>query len=207
MIDLETQATGAQRFFAAARAAGRPTVSGGGSLMETTSEVRSWLPAIIGKYGIRTMADVPCGDGHWMAHVDLGGVYYVGYDLLADVVGRAAFGPGRGKDLGRTYRVHNAITTPPDRADLILCRDFLVHLSYEHALAVLENFRRSGSRYLAVNTFPYVRNEELAQSHAGWGWRPLDLESEPFDLGPAIDGVMEVAAGEGWERWMKLFEL
>ena len=197
--DVTAQHDGAAGFFRLMRGTGRPTVCGGGSLMETTSEVRAWLPKIIAEHGIRSIADVPCGDAFWMQHVPLNGCGYVGYDLLQDVLALAP--------KGREYRALNAIEAVPERADLIVCRDFLVHLTYAHALRVLANFRASGARWLAVNTFPRVVNAELAQSHPGWGWRPLNIEAAPFSLSGAVDEVQEVAAGEKWERWMKLYRI
>ncbi len=46
------------------------------------------------------------------------------------------------------------IRQDPAAGSLILCRDTLVHFSYQHAFAGLKHFHDSGSRYLLTTTFP-----------------------------------------------------
>jgi hypothetical protein len=47
-------------------------------------------------------------------------------------------------------------------ADLILCRDCLVHLTYEDILKVISNFKKSGAKYLLTTTFTYrEKNSDL----------------------------------------------
>jgi hypothetical protein len=199
MIDVELQAQGAARYVAMQHAVGRESMSGPGSSLEATAEIREWLPWILEKLGAKSMADVPCGDHHWLATVDIPCGYH-GYDLLPELVEANRYGfPAR------RFDVLNAISDVPD-GDVILCRDLLVHLSLEHAACVLARFRESGARYLLLTTYPGVKNHELSQSHPGWGWRPLDMEAEPFRLVPTGDGVMEAGAREGSaERWVKVF--
>ena len=65
------------------------------------------------------------------------------------------------------------------RADLIVCRDGLVHLSFADASAAIDNFRRSGSRYLLATTFiDRGENEDVITG----GWRVLNLQAAPFHL-------------------------
>ena len=63
--------------------------SGTGSSLAATAQVRAGLPALFRQLGVRRLLDVPCGDFHWMAHVDLaaaGVETYVGGDLVEAVV-------------------------------------------------------------------------------------------------------------------------
>jgi hypothetical protein len=46
--------------------------SGPGSSVEQTAVIRDRLPKLIAELGINSMLDIPCGDLHWMQHVDLG---------------------------------------------------------------------------------------------------------------------------------------
>jgi hypothetical protein len=62
-------------------------------------------------------------------------------------------------------------------ADLIICRDGLVHLSFADARAAIHNFRRSGSRYLLATTFVgRLQNRDVATG----GWRVLNMQQGPF---------------------------
>ncbi len=199
----DTQFQGAQRFRELQESRRVETVNGPGSLMSHTTEVREWLPKFVRSRRIRSLADIPCGDHNWMAHVALPKeCEYVGYELLPELVEQ-----NRQRYPRRRFEMFNAITDIPPKADCIFCRDFFVHLTHEHATAALDNFRKSGAACLICTTFPNETNQELHESHTGWGWRPLNMEAEPFNLAKPFDGVREVVAGEQWERWLKAYEL
>src|SRR6185295_15560120 len=67
------------------------------------------------------------------------------------------------------------------RADLVLCRDCLVHLSFKDVFRALENIRRSGARFLLTTTFS--KREQNRDIETG-NWRPLNLERAPFSMPP-----------------------
>ena len=99
------------------------------------------------------------------------------------------------------------LNTSLPRADLIIARDILFHLNSAHISSALANFRRSNSSWLLTTTFPWVTsNKDLepqsehylgfqAQPHKPvWGYREVNLEIAPFDLG--ADGLESLE-----ERW------
>ena len=61
---------------------GTESASGPGSSVEETRVLRRVLPDILRDMSVRSMLDIPCGDFHWMQHVDLSGVDYVGADVV-----------------------------------------------------------------------------------------------------------------------------
>lgn len=73
--------------------------------------------------------------------------------------------------------VADITVNPLPTADLILCRDCLVHLSFAHIDAALANFRASGARWLLTTTFPMI--EENVDCEDG-DWRALNLTLPPF---------------------------
>jgi hypothetical protein len=73
-------------------------------------------------------------------------------------------------------------------ADLIVCRDGLVHLSFADARAAIENFRRSGSRYLLATTF--VQRSENRDVPTG-GWRVLNMQAPPFSFPAPLTTIDE----------------
>jgi hypothetical protein len=86
------------------------------------------------------------------------------------------------------FEVADATRDPLPRADLVLCRDLLVHLSFADARAVLRNVRRSGASYLLTTTFPSrTENAEILSGE----WRPLNLELPPFSLPPPLQMITE----------------
>ncbi|HOV12498.1 MAG TPA: hypothetical protein PLL90_12125 [Bacteroidales bacterium] len=68
----------------------------------------------------------------------------------------------------------------PPQADLIFCRDCLVHLSNRDVLRALRNFIKSGSTYLLTTTFP--NTDVNADMVSARGWRPLNFQKPPFDF-------------------------
>ena len=74
------------------------------------------------------------------------------------------------------------------RADAILCRDCLVHLSLANIAAAVANFRRSGSEWLVTTTFPELRTNIDCEDG---DWRALNLALAPFHWGPPVKLLVE----------------
>lgn len=153
------------------------STSGSGSSLGQTSRLRRDLPALCLRLGIRSILDLPCGDGHWMASVDLPGVAYTGGDLLPELVAANA----ARNSPGRHFEVLDLIASPLPSADLLLCRDCLVHFSFADVARALANIRRARITYLLTTTFP----AETANLDITTGdWRPLNLECAPVGFPP-----------------------
>jgi hypothetical protein len=80
---------------------------------------------------------------------------------------------------------------PP--ADLLFCRDCLVHLSYADIRRALGNAVRSDILHILTTTFPDGEtNEDIVTGD----WRVLDLERAPFHL-PAPMRILNEGCTEG----------
>ena len=172
--------------------AGPESRSGEGSGLAATALLREELPVLLRRVGARRLLDVPCGDFHWMRHVDLRGVEYVGGDIVEAIVERneALFGePGR----RRFVRVDLTAGPLPD-ADVMLCRDCLVHLSYANIARALRVVQASGVRYLLTTTFPSI---DANADAADGDWRPLNLRLAPFGLPAPLWSLAEGCEEEG----------
>lgn len=173
---------------------GGESASGEGASGDQTARILAALPALCRALGVRRLLDLPCGEGHWMARADLGGVHYLGADLVPELVARAArdhAGPGR------EYRVLDLTASPLPDADLLLCRDALVHLSFADIARALANLRRATIPWLLATTFPgEARNEDIVTGD----WRPLNLERAPFHF-PAPVQLLNEGCTEGAGRF------
>jgi hypothetical protein len=71
--------------------------SGPGSSVEQTAVIRDRLPKLIAELGVKSVLDIPCGDLHWMQHVDLGAARYIGADIVESMIAanRRRFASGR----------------------------------------------------------------------------------------------------------------
>lgn len=165
--------------------------SGPGSSPEVVREVALGLPPLLARLGVRSLLDAPCGDFGWMSGVDRSGFDYVGADIVAPLVeGLAA----RHSDARTRFVVLDLARGPLPRADAVLCRDALVHLSFRLALAALARIEESGATWLLATTFPgLARNEDCVTGL----WRPLDLERPPFSFPPPVETIREQGDPEG----------
>jgi SAM-dependent methyltransferase len=167
---------------------GSDSVSGTGSDLGQTTSVREILPKLLAELGARTFLDAPCGDLHWIRTVDLG-VEYIGVDIVQELVDRL-----RIEFPQRRFECCDLVESDLPRADLIFCRDCLVHLPLEEVRKVLTNFVRSGATWLLTTTFPAVRvNKDVKWS----GWRPLNLQAAPFGLPKPARLINEGCTEEG----------
>jgi hypothetical protein len=167
--------------------------SGAGAAIEQAAGILDQLGALISQLGVRTMVDVPCGDFAWMQYLRTD-VHYIGGDVIPELVeanDRRWGGPQR------RFETIDLITGALPEGDLLLCRDCLVHLSYEDALAALRNIGRSRCRWLLTTTFPgCVANEDIVTGD----WRPVNLERAPFRL-PAPQLLLNERCTEGGDTF------
>jgi len=149
--------------------------SGTGSELAATENLRLYLPELFSRLTIRTVLDAPCGDWNWMRNVNLSGVDYTGVDVVSSIVRSNSQWFSRS---GVRF-VHADIAKDElPTADLILCRDCWVHLSFADIAAVLENFRRSGATWLLASNSPTI--EKNRNQDTGLNWRYLNLHRAPF---------------------------
>jgi len=167
-------------------------VSGPGSTQARGGDFRPALIALLDAYDIRSIVDAPCGDFNWMRGVladrDLD---YTGVDIVEALIANNVrqFATDR-----RRFLTLDMTRDDLPAADLVLCRDGLVHLSFADARAAMRNFRRSGSRYLLTTTFvSHARNRDIATG----GWRALNVQAPPFNLPPPLARVDERYRGSG----------
>ena len=157
---------------------GVESVSGRGSDPDQTTRIIRDLPTLLHALEIRRLLDIPCGDYRWMSRVSLGEIDYVGADVVEALVAE-----NRRRFAGAHVRFErlNMITDPLPRADLVLCRDCLVHLSYADVFAVFRQMCGSRSRFLLTTTFTA---RETNHDVLSGEWRTLNLEKPPFNFPP-----------------------
>lgn len=168
------------------------SVSGLGSELAATERLRVEIPRMLEELGARVLLDLPCGDFEWLSRTALPVERYIGGDIVEALV-------TRNRELyGREFQRLDLCADALPKADVVLCRDCLVHLSLANIRRAVENLKRSGSQWLLTTTFPEC--EENVDIQDG-DWRMLNFELAPFGWGkPArllVEGCTE--SGGGYE--------
>jgi SAM-dependent methyltransferase len=156
------------------------STSGVGSTLALTRVLRRRLPKLLHDLRIESVLDIPCGDFNWLREVDLGVRDYVGADIVAALIetNQARYTVVQPKRSIRFAKL-DLLTSPLPRADLVLCRDCLVHFTTRHVWQALGQIKRSRASYLLTTTYPESRND---RNIATGEWQPLNLEAPPFSL-------------------------
>jgi hypothetical protein len=158
------------------------SVSGIGSRLVQTENIRRELPRIFAQYEVKRLFDAPCGDLNWMKLVlEETKVDYAGGDVVSEVVELAR---RNSPNPAYQFSVFDITSDRFPAADLWLCRDVLFHLSFSNIWKALENFSRSGVTMMLVTTHT---DEEVVNRDIWTGdFRLLDLFKPPFSLPRSI---------------------
>jgi len=157
---------------------GKESVSGTGSDTVHTIVIRNKLPNILKQYKVSSVLDAACGDFNWMKKVNLPLDMYIGVDIVQQIIENNNQLYAHEKQ--RFMNLDISKDRLP-RTDFILCRDCLVHYPYSIIFNILKNLKQSGATYLFTTTFPQKKcNVDIY--HAGYEWRPLNLEMAPFNF-------------------------
>lgn len=174
--------------------------SGPTSTIQRTQHLRAELPRLLRKFDIRTLFDAPCGDMNWMrALLREINVDYVGADIVPEMIEQHK----NDQDL-RSRATFLLLDITKDRlpaADLMLARDFLFHLSFEHTKAFMRNFAASSIPYLLTTSHINKGKFENRDIVTG-NWRFIDLFKPPYNL--PVDTIDKILDGKG-DRYLYLW--
>lgn len=157
------------------------SLSGPGSTLAYTKNIREELPRLWAQLGTQVFLDAPCGDFNWFRHIARNPNFkYIGGDIVEVLVNA-----NRDKyaDPCTVFMHLDVVSDPLPDADFWLCRDCLFHLPTIDILAALQNFAASNIPYLCTSTHPEcLLNTDIATGD----FRLLNLELAPYSLGKAI---------------------
>jgi hypothetical protein len=167
------------------------SLSGSGSTLENTTEIRKQIPLLLKAFHCNSLLDLPCGDFHWMKTVQLPVETYIGADCIRALIDRHNT---LYRDHQRSFIHLDALIQDFPKVDLVLCRDMLVHLSYEGIFKFLKNVKKSGSQYLLTTHFTNLRpNRNIPTG----GWRTLNFCQPPFSFPEPLYIILEGCNEEG----------
>ena len=174
------------------------TVSGGGSELARTEEIRRELPVLLKHLEIKTMLDAGCGDWHWMGTLDLAGIKVSACDIVPEIIVA-----NKQQYSGVDFFIADITSDELPKVDLVLCRATLFHLSFANIQKALSRLFQC-SDYVLTTIHP---NIDANQNITDGGWRRLNLMKAPFNLpppdvffydGPGKDGGLGLWRKEAW---------
>lgn len=174
--------------------------SGEGSSLAYTENIRRALPDLVEKYNINSILDTPCGDFHWFKNIQFKReIQYTGGDIVKSLI----------EDMNAKYKtdnrsfIHIDITKDPlPKADLLICRDALFHLSFADITAFLENVKKSDIEWILVtNNSLSTTNTDITHGN----WRPLNLMIPPFNLPAGKERILDCPPNEPFQKYMVLW--
>ena len=172
------------------------TLSGLGSEIARTHNIREQLPRLLAEMGTETLVDVGCGDFNWMKEIQLP-CAYIGVDVVPEVI---EANKAKYESDSRKFYLLDATSQPVPQGDTVLCREILIHLSFADTARVIENIRRSGAVFfMASNETGATYNHDILSG----GHRPLNLLVAPFFFPPPNFTIAE--ASQGSDRWLSVW--
>jgi SAM-dependent methyltransferase len=169
----------------------RESLSGPGSSVMRTRYLRPRLIALIAELDVRSVLDAGCGDFNWLRLAELPGVVYTGVDIVEALVAQNI---ERHSSPNRAFLKADLLSDPLPQADLIFCRDCLVHFSFEDIRRALANLKKCGATWLLATTFTALeRNEDIETG----GWRPLHLQLAPLGFPAPVRAIEDGPRPDG----------
>lgn len=167
------------------------TVSGPGSTIEYTENIRREIPIVLERYHIKRILDAPCGDYNWfrLIHRDEE-TEYIGGDIVAPLVDS---NQAKYANSNTSFITIDITKDPLPSADLWICRDCLMHFSNQDTFLAFENFLRSAISYILTSTYPesWDNSDIVTGDHHN-----INLEKPPFNLCKPIIYIDDWI--EGW---------
>jgi hypothetical protein len=152
------------------------SVSGAGSEQAQTEYLLIKLRSLVKELNVKHLLDVPCGDFNWIKHLQIPGLLYTGGDIVQEITlkNKSKYG-----SVKRKFITVDITSGRLSDADLLLCRDCFVHLSFNDISRALLNIKRHKITYLLTTTFPDCKiNEDITTGD----WRPINLMLPPFNF-------------------------
>ena len=168
----------------------KESISGLGSEQKNTINIKKGIIDIINDHKIKSILDAPCGDFNWIRNILNEDLQYVGGDIVTDLIN---------KNL-KNYKKKNINFIQLDitndnlpNADLMICRDCLIHLSFKNIKLFLKNFKKSKINFLLLTSYKLkdpkkrIINLDIPDGE----FREIDLSESPFFFHKPINEILD----------------
>lgn len=158
--------------------------SGPGSFASLNNDLFGYMSGVLEREGVRSIADVGCGDFQLFRDFDFASRSYLGLDVVEDLVAKNA--KTYGKEGVLFQAMPESLANLPV-ADLYILKDVLIHLSNVESARLLVHIL-SKCRYAIIVNNTAVLPSDYNREVAIGGFRPVDVSLAPFNL-PVLEKV------------------
>lgn len=171
----------AKKFVEMKRQHNQESLSGPGSWKSSTRDAVNFINHIIGKYDIKSILDLGCGDWNWFNEIDLSDCTYTGWDadelMIAD--NQSKYGTEN-----INFSVEDIFNNEYPQVDLIICRDVLFHVEFELSTKLINNTKQKTNFFLSTCFREQKSNSGIKKycNIENWGFFRINLNIAPFNL-------------------------
>ena len=169
----------------------KESVSGPGSEIENTKNIREEILKLIDKYEIKKFLDIPCGDFNWIKNIVNKNFEYTGGDIVPNLINtnKEKFTQSNIK-----FIEINLIEDKLPYADLMLCRDCLIHFSNNNIKKFFNNFIKSEINYILITSYELNFEKKILEYNYDINdgdFRPTFLMEKPFNLPQPLIKILD----------------
>ena len=168
----------------------KESVSGLGSEQKNTINIKKKLVDIINHYKIESILDAPCGDFNWIKDILNDKIQYIGGDIVKDLINKNS----------QKYQKKNINFIELDisssalpNTDLMICRDCLIHLSFDKINLFFKNFKKSNIKFLLLTSYKLKDDQKkiINLDIPDGEFREIDMSEPPFLLPVPIEKILD----------------
>lgn len=153
--------------------------SGVGSTFQATTEYIPFLEEFIRTHDIKSIVDLGCGDWMFSQYVDWGDAQYLGIDTVKEVIER---NQSRYSSSNVNFMHADILDIEIPEADLILCKDVMIHLTNEDIALLLEKMQRCKHCLITNDIDASTLSGTNYPISRGGNFRTVDLTIPPFEM-------------------------
>jgi len=131
---------------------------------------------------VHSIVDAPCGVFGWLSTFlakEDPNIEYSGYDIVPKIIAQ-----NRLNYPDSNFEVVDLTTSSVPKADMIICRDLLNHLTVQDIHKVLNNLKESRTRWLVISNNKGAPNADKYMRDGDS--RTIDITKAPFNFGRII---------------------
>jgi hypothetical protein len=132
------------------------------------------------KHNIQSIIDIPCGDFNYFKLINLDNINYKGFDISENAILLCK----KYENENISFGVLDATCQKLPYADLIICKDLFIHLSFKDIFSILENIKNN-CRYFGVSRYDNGIEKNI-DKESGLSARPIDISQPPFSFSKKI---------------------